>query len=139
MVPYFETCAIAIQHALLGPIGQHLQSGVFVALGSASFVIGTGLRRTGSVTKEVSNPQPYRPSKKTVAGEPRHQRNSTLVKAGMPKSSAVRRKSSRATSRGMTALPAAEKVATAARLTELHGMTGSHNQPANPPRMIPEL
>ena len=70
MSPCFEICAAILRNASFELLDNDLPSGIIVALGAASFVVGTVLRRTEYRTKEPANSQPYGPWEKRVAIEP---------------------------------------------------------------------
>ena len=59
MIPHFAACVAVFEQAFLGSLGNHIQSGIIVALGSASFAIGTILRRSGSSKYELTKSQSY--------------------------------------------------------------------------------
>lgn len=59
MTPYFAAYTTVFEHAFLGSLGNHIQSGIIVALGLASFTIGTILRRTQSSRSELTDSQSY--------------------------------------------------------------------------------
>ena len=84
MSPCFEICAAILQNASFELLGNDLQSGIIVALGAASFVIGTVLRRTKYRTKELANSQPYGPWEKRVAIESSHGITSSSAEAAFP-------------------------------------------------------
>ena len=59
MIPTLVACATSFEHAMLEFFHNHSDSGIMVALGSASFIIGTVLRRTQRARKELTDAEPY--------------------------------------------------------------------------------
>jgi hypothetical protein len=84
MSPCFEIRTAILQIASFELLLNDLQSGIMVALGAASFIVGTVLRRTEYRTKELANSQPYGPWEKRVALESSHGIMSSSAEAAVP-------------------------------------------------------